>query len=158
MFTIRRASESDVDPLVPLKTLVHALHVERRPDFFRPMTAAEVAASLREGFADRTTDVWMAEEEGEAIGYVLAARRQRDETSYSVARQWCEIYEVAVEVSQRRRGVARALIERAVAHAREAGIEAVELTTWAFNEPAHAAFASMGFEPMLVHYELGSRS
>lgn len=73
-------------------------------------------------------------------------------------RQWCEIYEVAVDASRRRRGVVRALIERAVAHARELGIEAVELSTWAFNETAHAAFASIGFEPVFVRYELKARS
>ena len=43
-----------------------------------------------------------------------------------------------------------------IAHARESALE-VELSTWAFNEPAHAAFARVGFQPMLVRYELTPR-
>ena len=144
--------------MVPLKASVHALHVARRPDFFRPMKAIEVAASLRGRLADPTIHVWMAEEEGKAIGYVLAIHRKREETSFSIARQWCEIDEVVVDVNRRRRGVAGALIERAVAHAHQSGLEVVELSTWAFNEPAHAAFVSVGFEPLLVRYELKARS
>jgi GNAT superfamily N-acetyltransferase len=122
------------------------------------MKADDVAAWLRASLADPTTHVWMAEEEAKAIGYVLAIDRNSGETSFSTARRWCEIAEVVVDASRRRHGVARALIERAVAHTRQSGLEAVELSTWAFNEPAHAAFASVGFEPMLVRYELKALS
>jgi shikimate dehydrogenase len=154
MLSIRRATETDVDALVPLKASVHALHVERRPDFFKAMNLDEVTAWVRERFEEQTTHVWMAEDDGNPIGYMLATRRKREETPFSIARQWCEIEEVAIDESWRKRGIARALLERVVAHAHESGLDTVELSTWAFNEPAQAAFARMGFEPMLTRYEL----
>jgi ribosomal protein S18 acetylase RimI-like enzyme len=158
MPTVRRASEVDVDALVPLKASVHALHVAERPDVFKSMTHDEVAAWLRDRLADETTHVWMTEHEGKTLGYLLAARRHREETSFSLARQWFEIDEVSVDLHHRHSGVARALLERAIVHAHDSGLETVELSAWAFNEPARAAFRRMGFEPMLVRYELGRRS
>lgn len=154
MANIRRAFEADVDSLVPLKASLHAMHVARRPDIFKAMTTDDVASWLRGKLAAETTQVWMAEEGGELVGYALAARRKREETSFLHSRQWCEIDEVAVTPSYRRRGIARALIERAAQHARQSGLEAVELSTWAFNEPARQAFARVGFRPMIARYEL----
>jgi len=153
MVTIRRAWEEDVDSLVPLKASVHALHVARRPDVFKTMRPDQVAAWLRERLADEATRVWMAEDDGEPVGYVLAARREREETSFRNARRWCEIDEVAVETTCRRRGIARALVERALAQAQEWGVDAVELSSWDFSEPAQAAFARLGFQRALSRYE-----
>jgi GNAT superfamily N-acetyltransferase len=158
MLEIRRASEADVDSLAPLKAGLHAKHVARRPDVFKAMDRDAVAAWLRERLADDATQVWMAEERGRPMGYLLAVRREREETPFSLGRRWCEIDEVAVEASYQRRGIARALIERAAAQAQESGLDAVELTTWAFNEPAQAAFARVGFRPMIARYELSPRS
>jgi ribosomal protein S18 acetylase RimI-like enzyme len=158
VFSIRRASEADVDILLPLKVSAHALHVAERPDFFRHMKQNEVNAWLREGLAETSTHVWVAEDGGKPIGYVLATQRERPETPFSVARKWCEIAEIIVEVDHRRRGVARALMARAIAHAHALGLDAIELSTWAFNEHAHAAFVRMGFQRMLVRYELAGSS
>ena len=155
---IRRASETDLESLVPLKISVHALHVARRPDVFKAMKPDEVAAWLRERLADDATHAWMAEDGENPVGYLLAIRREREETPFTIARHWCDIDEVAVHTSFRRRGIARALIERAAAHARESGLEAVELSTWAFNEAAQAAFARLGFQQMVVRYQLSGPS
>jgi GNAT superfamily N-acetyltransferase len=158
MLRIRRAAKADVDSLVPLKASLHALHVARRPDVFKPMTPTQVAAWLRDRLADEATYAWLAEEGVELTGYLLAARRERAETSYSLARDWFEIDEVAVDVRHRRRGIAGALIECAMTHARESGLDSIELTTWAFNEPGQQAFERMGFQPMIARYALSARS
>jgi ribosomal protein S18 acetylase RimI-like enzyme len=155
MLHVRRASEADVDALVPLKASVHALHVTRRPDVFKAMTHAQVATWLRERLAEETAEVWLAERGAAPSGYLLSIRREWPETPFRLGRRWCEIDEIAVDPSSQRQGVARALVAHVVALAREAGLAGVELTTWAFNEPAQSAFVAMGFEPMIVRYELG---
>jgi GNAT superfamily N-acetyltransferase len=157
MLSIRRASEADLDALSPLKASVHDQHVKERPDFFKPLQHGDVSAWLRKRLGEETTRVWMAEDGDIPAGYVLATRREREESPYSFARQWCEIDEIVVETTYRRRGVARALMARAVAHAHESGLD-IELATWAFNEHAHAAFARLGFEQMLVRYQLVAAS
>ena len=156
MLNIRRASEADVDALSPLKAAVHDQHVKERPDFFKPMKSEELIAWLRKRLTEEATHVWMAEDRGIVAGYVLATRRQREETQYSFGRQWCEIDEIVVGTTYRQRGVARALMTRAIAHAHELGLNAIELSTWAFNEHAHTAFARLGFQQMLVRYQLGA--
>jgi len=157
MLSIRRGSEEDVDSLLPLKVSAHALHVAERPDFFKHMSQDEVSVWLREALAEKSTNMWVAEDGGKPIGYVLARQRERQETRFSVARQWCEIDEIVVEASHRRRGAARALMTRAIAHAQELGLHAIELSTWGFNEQAHAAFVRLGFQRMIARYELRAR-
>ena len=153
MVRIRRVTADDVEALTPLKAEVHALHVSARPDVFKAMTDEQIATWLRERLAEETTDAWMAEDDGRLLGYAMAAQRGRGETTFSHERAWCEIDEVTVVPTGRRAGIARELIECAVEHARSLGVTTVELTTWAFNETAKAAFAKMGFRPMIGRYE-----
>lgn len=152
MVTIARVTAADVARLTPLKAEVHALHVAARPDVFKTMTDAQVATWLRERLKESSTHAWLAEREGSLVGYAMAAQRSRGETSFSHARSWCEIDEVIVASTARRVGVARALIERIADHARSLEVDEIELTTWAFNDAAQAAFAALGFQPMIGRY------
>ena len=51
-----------------------------------------------------------------------------------------------VASTHRRRGIGRALLERAVEWAREAGVRKLELHVFPHNEPALALYTSFGFE------------
>ena len=51
-----------------------------------------------------------------------------------------------VASTHRGRGIGRALLERAVAWAREAGVRKLELHVFPHNEPALALYTSFGFE------------
>jgi RimJ/RimL family protein N-acetyltransferase len=51
-----------------------------------------------------------------------------------------------VSASHRRRGIGRALLEQAVAWAREAGVEKIELHVFPHNEPAIRLYEQFGFE------------
>jgi ribosomal protein S18 acetylase RimI-like enzyme len=51
-------------------------------------------------------------------------------------------------------GIARALMQKVVSEAKARRIEAVELNSWAFNEPAQAAFWRLGFTPKVTRFEL----
>lgn len=152
MVHVRRVQKADVEALTPLKAEVHALHVDAHPEVFKAMTDEQVARWLRDRLAEEATSAWLAELDGALLGYAMMAHRSRDETTFSHARSWCEIDEIVVVRSGRRRGVARALIERAAEHARSLGVSALELTTWAFNTQAQEAFAKMGFRPTMGRY------
>jgi ribosomal protein S18 acetylase RimI-like enzyme len=78
--------------------------------------------------------------------------RERPENALCLARRFYEVEEIAVSAGYRRQGVARALIEHVLAHARSAGIADVELTSWSFNVEAHAAFVALGFRPMVIRF------
>jgi RimJ/RimL family protein N-acetyltransferase len=65
-----------------------------------------------------------------------------------------------VAASHRRRGIGRALLEAAVAWARDAGVRKLELHVFPHNEPALALYERFGFEREGVrmgHYQRGEQ-
>lgn len=151
--SIRPASPADGTTLAALNGFVHGLHVAARPDFFRvapPEEASAWLASLTEAPSSR---IWIAEGDGEPIGYILVYFHERGERPFSHARRWCEIDQLAVDPRWRRRGAARALVEAALAEARRRAIRDIELSSWAFNTDAHEVFRRLGFRPKLIRFE-----
>jgi ribosomal-protein-alanine N-acetyltransferase len=78
---------------------------------------------------------WLARQGGEAAGFI-AARVAADE---------CEILNLAVARAYRRRGVARRLVEHALAEARRAGARRCWLEVRASNAGAIACYRALGF-------------
>jgi RimJ/RimL family protein N-acetyltransferase len=64
-----------------------------------------------------------------------------------------------VAASHRRQGIGRALLERAIAWAREVGVRKLELHVFPHNDAAIALYESFGFERegyRRAHYRRGS--
>ena len=150
--TVRRAVGADAHVLTALNLFVHEMHLARRPDYFKPVRADDVAAWFRERLEERTTAAWIAETEGRPVGYVLTFFHERGEDAFRRPRRWCEIDQIAVDPGWRRRGVGRALMAAALAEADSRGVDA-ELFSWAFNTDAHAMFRRLGFEPRMLRFE-----
>lgn len=151
--TIRRAGPGDEDALATLNAFVQALHVAHEPAFFKPSVTAEIAAWFRARLEHPATRAWIAVGDhpgGEAVGYVLALWRTREANPFAWARRWVEIDQVGVHPRWRRGGLARRLVEHALADAARDGIGEAELTTWYFNDAAQAAFRRLGFTPQTV--------
>lgn len=83
--------------------------------------------------------VWV--EEGRVVGTLHITRP----SSYA---RWWLISNVAVRVKYRRRGIARALMETALAWAREQGGEAAFLRVRQDNVAAWSLYKSFGFQPL----------
>ena len=86
--------------------------------------------------------VFVAEddEDGELVGR-LSVARDRHPASYHVADLG-----LMVSASYRRQGIGRALLEAAVAWAREAGVTKLELHVFPWNEPGIKLYEQFGFE------------
>ena len=154
--TVRAAGVGDERTLAELNALVQDLHVTNRPAYFKAAAPDEVAAWFRDLLAKAAGWIWIAERDGNAVGYVLALAQERPENPFCHARRWVEIDQLAVRPGHRRAGVARALVE-AVRRAAEASeITEVELTCWDFNGSAREVFRKLGFTPRVSR--LGSRS
>lgn len=153
MLKVRLAVDGDAESLARLCDVVHSLHLESRPDFFKPVSVPALRAWFDGTLRNPKASVWLAEASGQAVGYLLVLSHERAETLFCPACRWCEFDQIAVLPGQRRLGVARALIERALAEALEAGFERCEMQCWAFNDVARAAFERLGFTPKLVRLE-----
>jgi len=138
--TVRRAASNDVHVLAALNGVVHEMHLARRPDYFKPVRADDVAAWFRSRLDEPTTAAWIAEADGRPVGYVLTFFHERGENPFHRGRRWCEIDQIAVDPEWRRRGIGRALMAAALEEADKRGLRDVELFSWAFNTEAHAMF------------------
>jgi ribosomal protein S18 acetylase RimI-like enzyme len=151
--TIRAAVLGDEQRLAVLNGFVQGLHAAKRPDNFKPSTQDEVVEWFRGLLKNISARMWIAEEAGTAVGYVLATVQYRSENPFCLSRRWCEIDQIAVDPGFRQRGVASALIQKALTTAAADGFEEVELCTWAFNVEAQSLFRKFGFEPKLLRME-----
>jgi GNAT superfamily N-acetyltransferase len=150
---IRAGGPDDAATLAELHPHVHDLHVAARPDFFAVPRREDVAAWFREQVARPDVRTWLGEMAGAPAGYTLVYFHERPARPFAHARRWCEIDQIAVAPAGRRRGLARALIQAALDEARHRGIRDIELSSWAFNTPAHEAFQRIGFTPKVIRFE-----
>jgi len=143
---IRPATLADLPTLVALNAHVQSLHAEALPEQFRasPPTA-EVVATFADKLAEPTALWLLAELGGSPCGYLYAQFREHEENWARPARRSCNLAHLAVHPAHRRQGIARALIEAAVAEAGRRGFTRIELDVWSFNTEAREAFGRLGF-------------
>jgi diamine N-acetyltransferase len=150
---IREAAPTDSTALTALVGEVQAVHVASRPESFRVVPEPEIAAWLSQALQNPAIKIWVAETAGSVCGYLLSAVRKQPDNPFISDRTWLELDQVCVHPAHRGAGVARALVETALAYARAQGFRDVELCTWAFNEDAQRAFRKLGFVPKVVRFE-----
>ena len=84
--------------------------------------------------------VFVAEDDGAIVGRLSIAR-----DPHQASRHVADLG-LMVADGHRRRGIGRALLEQAVAWAREAGVRKLELHVFPWNEPAIQLYEQFGFE------------
>ena len=92
--------------------------------------------------ADGNNALFLAEEDGAAIGYATANRLQR----FDNRRAEVLLYDISVEEAHHRRGAGRALLGRVLDWAREVGAENVWVLTDSDDARACAFYAGTGGE------------
>ncbi len=149
--TIRAASTDDLPALGRLGALLMRTHYEFDPQRF--MNGGTDAA---EGYAwflgrqlkDNDVVVYVAEQDGEVVGYVYAGiepiswKELRDECGF--------IHDVVVDERGRRSGMATALIDKAIEWMRERGMPRVMHWTAEKNAGAQQLFSKLGFRRTMI--------
>ena len=139
-YSVRRAEPGDADALVAL-----ALAVTAEPGRWLLSeggwrSAGDERRYLRTARRSSDVAVLLAEEPGGRIVGRLSLARDPHPASAHVADLG-----LMVAASHRRRGIGRALLEGAVAWAREHGVRKLELHVFPHNEPAIALYEAFGF-------------
>lgn len=151
---VRRALSEDLAAFLALHEQVHALHLQQRPDQFKPTERRDIEARFLESLDSASPQIWVAELAGKVVGYAVEVHAQKAENAWCPARRWCEIEQIDVDPAHHRAGIARALLQAIVDSAHAAGLQEIELTSWSFNQDAHRAFEALGFTPKIVRFEL----
>jgi GNAT superfamily N-acetyltransferase len=126
---------------------VQRLHVENHPDIFKMPQNDDFAVSFfDERLVDPKTRIFIAEENGTALGCVVCKLVEREENPFTVAMRYLLVDQISVQPETQGKGVGKALIEQVEALAREWNVSRVQLDSWGFNTNAHAFFEKMGFE------------
>ncbi|HJW08995.1 MAG TPA: GNAT family N-acetyltransferase, partial [Holophagaceae bacterium] len=138
---IRRSSLEDLDT-----------HVQHRVAMFKDMDYGDEAGRARMAPAFRdllrawlTTGQargWIAEDAGAVVGGALLQLKEALPSPLSVQRVRGYLYNVYIVPGARGQGLARRLTEAALAHAREIGLEMVELHA---SKDAEVLYRHMGF-------------
>lgn len=151
MLIIRRAIESDAPALGRLGGLLLRTHYEFDPQrFMAPGGDPEsgYASFLQWQMQEADVAIFVAEQDGEVVGYVYAGLEPQ---SWKELREACGfIHDVIVDATGRRTGIATALVEAAAAWLEERGAPRVMLWTAEPNDAAQRLFERLGFRRTMV--------
>ena len=144
---IRQANVADAVVLAGLIADVQTLHADALPDIFKPVDDLEpfVEDCRNRLLANPDGWVYLAELDGEAVGYVYVFRNQRDATPYTWVRDTLMVDQISVRPAYQDRGVGRALMQTVCDLAKEAQIDQVGLKVLAFNDAAIGFYDNLGF-------------
>lgn len=144
---IRRATLDDVGLLAGLNEDVQRIHAAAYPHLFKQPDYPAVAADFETRILGNPQgQVYIAEVDGEAVGYIYALQVERPENPYTFAHRYMLIDQISVKPTAQGRGCGRKLIEAVVEFASACGMARVTLETWEFNTHAHGFFEEVGFK------------
>ena len=143
---IRQATPKDSLLLSSLSMDVQNLHVEHHPDIFKVPHHDDFAKTFfDEALADLTTRIFIAEENGQALGCILCRLIESPENPFRFAVRYLEIDQISVRPAAQGTGVGTELMNQAEMVARELGVPRIQLNSWDFNVDAHRFFERNGF-------------
>ena len=142
---INRATLRDLEALVPLFAGYRAFYGQ-------PSDSEAARTFLRERLTRNDTVIFLAEREGKPVGFTQLFPSS---SSVSVKRLWI-LNDLFVTPEARRGGVAKALLERAKAHAAETGAKGLVLNTAVDNKKAQNLYEALGWirDETFYTYEL----
>lgn len=149
-FEYLRATTADALPLSTLATQVfldtYATH-GINDALAREVATVYSSEAFERRLRDAAVELWMVEAGGYTVGFVDIAFA----TSCPVPGvQGAEVFRLYVQRTFLRRGLGRALMDKAEASARARGLDAIWLTAWAGNHGALAFYQSQGFRDVGV--------
>lgn len=142
---IRYARRDELDRVNIIRMQVNALHVNGRPDIFRPGFCDEMKNHIYEKFDSEDSDVIVALEDHEIVGFAIVEYIKRPESAYCLGRRIYRVEELGVDVNHQRKGIGRKLIAFIGEDAKHKGFDCVDLDMWQFNETALNFYEEIGF-------------
>jgi GNAT superfamily N-acetyltransferase len=150
-FHVRSATESDSRALGELGAALMRTHHDFDPERFiapGPNPAAGYGRFLASRISADDAAVFVAERDGEIVGYVWASLEPHSWKELREASGFIE--DVVVREAERRTGVATALLDAAMRWLRSRGAPRVILWTAEKNGAAQQLFTSLGFRRTMI--------
>ena len=148
------AEYEDLEQVNVLRKQVNDLHVEGRPETFKPGFSEALCQYLYEIYRDPDIKIVVAERDGAVCGFAVLHHIIRPETPYMHERDYLDIDEFCVDETRRRRGIGGEMIRFIRNYAKNTGYDRVELNMWEFNRDALAFYEAVGFSTYRRYMEM----
>lgn len=147
---IRPLEPGDYEKSQELLRQIQITHAQGRPDVFRgPETVMPEAVFESAQNAPEKLSVVAESEDGTIVGLCMVSLQENLPGNFvMVPRKYAMVDTMCVSPDYRRRGIAKRLLTYVKERAAELGLDSVELKVAAFNEPAQALYAKLGFLPL----------
>ena len=146
---VRHFKESDTLGLVRLNQQVQTLHAEAHPEVFLAVLDQEAAWSFFDKLRSNPHHLLLvADVSGEIVGYIWCEERLGNQDVHLKASHSGYIHHISVDPDHQRRGIGKALVERAVSELGARGAKSIKVDYWSFNERARTFFLNLGFAPV----------
>lgn len=150
---IRDANSDDLNDVVGLWEMLARHHEELSDQFALAWDGKRKWSKyLREKFSEISTKLIVAEEDGEIVGFMLCLLSPN--TPVFKDRKIGIISDVFVLEERRRKGVAKNMLNRAIAWFEKNKVRSVQLGVAHDNFEARAAWRQVGFEPYIIYKRL----
>jgi len=143
---IRTAAKQDARLLSRLCVHVQRLHAEAYPDLFKPPEQDDFALSFFEMVLDDPAIYIYIAEDPQPVGYLMCQVVNTTGNPFMFARSFLQIGHISVEPDHQGKGAGKMVMERADQLAAEHAFSMVSLTSWSFNQDAHAFFQARGYK------------
>ena len=151
---IRRATKNDKSIIEKLLCQVLGVHHKARPDIFKGGTAKYTSEELDAIIADDNRPIFVAESDGEVLGYVFCVFVQHTDNNILTEIKTLYIDDLCVDEKARGKGIGHALYNHAVTFAKENGCYNLTLNVWADNTSALGFYEKLGLHKQKIGMEL----
>jgi GNAT superfamily N-acetyltransferase len=149
----RSATSLDSFTLSSLCADVQRFHAQNHPGIFKMPASEDFAVSyFEEILADPAVTTFLAEANGDAVGYIVCRLVERQETVYTFAARTLLVDQISVRPKARGKGFGAALLKQAELLARQLDVERIRLDSWDFNIEAHGFFESQGYKKFTFRF------
>jgi ribosomal protein S18 acetylase RimI-like enzyme len=138
----------DHEAIVRIAGPVHGDHARAVPTRFREGVTPLPADYFHELIESADAEILVAEDSRQIVGFIILKVQDTPPIPILQPRRTVLVDLVAVDVSQRGRGVGTALMNTAAAWARERGAESLDLKVYEFNSLAIGFYERLGMQTM----------
>lgn len=143
---IRRAQLADYPGVSMLLDQLHEMHVQARPDIYKPLQPRLVKKEYAEWIVMDQRYLYVAEhaETGKIVGFSSAQLSIIQDQSLFTDRRMFYLHEIVVDSTHRGYGTGKRLMQTMLELGRELHAEHLELTVSTFNSQAQSFYEQMG--------------
>lgn len=151
---IREAKIEEVDQIVPIMLEIANLHSEERPDIFKKKEEKELEKEIIETLSNQEFKVLVScngknKIEGVVVCKIKDIKNHKNLKDAKIL--WID--EICVTKESRKKGIGKALMQKAKEIAKEEKCERVELNCWSFNENAIKFYKKIGMQEQRINLE-----